>query len=230
MCSANLELDYIVVEPKSKPCDTTIIWLHGLGADGNDFVGIVNQLGLPASNKVKFIFPHAPHRAITINNGMTMRGWYDLYDMKLNNREDIVGITQSQQAIIALIEKEVANGVSYKRIILAGFSQGGAMALYTGLRMDFPIGGIIALSTYQVLANTLEQERSDANQNVPIFMAHGVFDSIVPFAVGKMSYKQMHKLSYQIQWKDYPMEHSVIPEEIQHIGEFINRVVYESNH
>lgn len=219
------ELDCIVVEPRAKAYDASIIWLHGLGADGNDFVGIVDQLGLPLTHKVKFIFPHAPYRSITVNDGMTMRGWYDIYDMELNTQEDKEGIEQARRSIITMIEKEIAEGISYKRIILAGFSQGGAIALYTGLRLSSAIGGIIALSTYQVLAKTLEGERNVANQTVPIFMAHGMFDPVVPFAVGQMSYKQMQALNYQIQWKTYPMQHSVVPEEIQHIGAFIIEVL-----
>jgi phospholipase/carboxylesterase len=219
------ELDCIVVEPKTKTHDASIIWLHGLGADGNDFVGIVDQLGLPLKHKVKFIFPHAPYRSITVNDGMTMRGWYDIYDMELNNQEDKDGIEHSRQAIITMIEKEIAGGISYKRIILAGFSQGGAIALYTGLRFGVTLGGIIALSTYQVLASTLIEERNVANQTVPIFMAHGMFDPVVPFAVGQMGYKQMQALNYKIQWQTYPMQHSVVPEEIQHIGAFITEAL-----
>ena len=199
--------------------------MHGLGADGNDFVGIVDQLGLPSKHTIRFIFPHAAYRSITINNGMTMRAWYDLYDMALNNREDITGIRQSQCSILTLIEKEIATGISSKRIILAGFSQGGAMALYTGLRFSVALGGIIALSTYQALADTLEKERDIANQTIPIFMAHGTFDPVVPFVVGQMSYKQMQSLNYQIQWETYPMQHSVVPYEIQHIGAFIRKML-----
>ena len=150
-----LKSDYIVVEPDHNTCDASIIWLHGLGADGSDFVGIIDHLGLSSQHTIRFIFPHAPYRSITINNGMTMRGWYDLYDYDINKQEDAIGIKQSQQSLVTIIEKEIAAGISSKRIILAGFSQGGAIALYTGLRLSSAIGGIIALSTYLVLSNTL---------------------------------------------------------------------------
>lgn len=221
MRERRIELECIVIDPPVNKCDASIIWLHGLGADANDFVGIVQELRLPNYHTIRFILPHAPYRTITLNDGMKMRGWYDIFDMALNIEEDEVGIKESQQLMHALIEQEISAGINSKRIILAGFSQGGAIALYTGLRFDKALGGIIALSTYQVLSNALESESHMANKNVPIFMAHGMFDPVVPFNIGKMSCSQMQSMNYQVQWQTYPMQHTVVPEEIQHIGAFI---------
>lgn len=219
------ELDFIIVEPKNSVCDATIIWLHGLGADGHDFVGIVDQLGLPATHKIRFIFPHAPYRAVTINGGVSMRAWYDLYSLEFDGNDDLVGIVQAKQYITALIEQEIAAGIPAKKIILAGFSQGGAIALYAGLRFNEALGGIIALSTYQLLPNTLPEERQQVNQALPIFMAHGMFDPIVPFHVGRACYEHMLELDYPIKWQAYPMQHTVVADEISHIGNFIKEIL-----
>lgn len=225
MYTPKSELDFIVVEPEARTSDATIIWLHGLGADGNDFLGIIDQLGLPPTHKVRFIFPHAPYRSITINGGMVMRGWYDLSALELDTREDIVGILQSKQYITDLIEQEIATGILAKRIILAGFSQGGAIALYTGLRFNVAIGGILVLSAYQLLAHTLSSERHEANQTIPIFMAHGLFDPVVTFDLGYKNYQQLLELNYPLRWNTYPMQHTVIAEEIKHIGSFIREIL-----
>lgn len=223
--SRDTNLTAITVEPDLAKADATVIWLHGLGADGNDFAGIVTQLGLPASHSIRFIFPHAPYRKITINGGMAMRAWYDLYDMQLTSKEDEPGIKQSQQLLLELVSQEVASGISSERIILAGFSQGGAIALYTGLRANKKLGGIIALSTYQVLADTLVTERSAVNAKLAIFMAHGSFDNVVPLAIGQETCQQLQALDYLVKWQVYPMQHSVVTEEVQHISNFINEVL-----
>ena len=154
-----------------------------------------------------------------------MRGWYDIYGLELNAGEDLAGITQANQDITTMIEQEIAAGVSAKRIILAGFSQGGAVALYTGLRFNVTIGGIIALSAYMPLAHTLNSERHQANQATPIFLAHGVFDPVVPFSLGLLCHQQMRELNYSVSWNSYPMQHAVVPAEIQHIGKFIREIL-----
>ena len=219
------ELDFIIVEPKNCICDATIIWLHGLGADGNDFVDIVSQLGLPATHKIRFIFPHAPYRDVTINGGMSMRAWYDLYSLEFDCNEDIAGIMQAKQYITTLIEQEIAAGISAKRIILAGFSQGGALALYIGLRFNEALGGIIVLSAYELLPLTLHKERPQVNKAIPIFMAHGMFDPVVPFHLGRECYEHVLNLDCPVKWQAYPMQHTVVAEEIQHIGSFIKEVL-----
>ena len=218
-------LNPIIIQPPGSVADATIIWMHGLGADGSDFVGIVDQLCLPVNHSIKFIFPHAPYRPIAINAGMAMRGWYNLFSLNLVAKEDITGILKSNQQIGDLIEQELAAGIKPERIILAGFSQGGAMALYIGLRFNRRLGGIIALSTYQLVANKLADERNPANQDIPIFLAHGMFDPVVGFNLGQDAQQQLVDLAYNVEWHTYPMQHTLLPEEIQHIGDFIHKVL-----
>ena len=199
----------------------TIIWMHGLGADCWDFVSIVKELGLPADLPLRFIFPQAPSRPITINNGQVMPGWYDISMAELQRKPDEAGVRQSQASIDALIAREIGRGVAADKIILAGFSQGGAIALQTGLRYRDALGGIMALSTYLTLDDSLAAEATIANANIPIFMAHGTEDQLIPLALAQSSRAKMAARGYQIEWREYPMPHSVCMEEIEEIGVWI---------
>ena len=199
----------------------TIIWMHGLGADCWDFVSIVKELGLPADLPLRFIFPQAPSRPITINNGQVMPGWYDISMAELQRKPDEAGVRQSQASIDALIEREIGRGGAADKIILAGFSQGGAIALQTGLRYREALGGIMALSTYLTLEDSLAAEATAANANIPIFMAHGTEDQLIPLSLAQSSRAKMATRDYKIEWHEYPMPHSVCIEEIEDIGVWI---------
>jgi len=214
------------IELETAPNPTaSVIWLHGLGADGNDFVPIVPELELPASLRVRFVFPHAPVRAVTINNGMRMRAWYDIAAADLTNRADLAGVRESQGQLQALIERENARGMPSERIVLAGFSQGGAIALYTGLRHGERLAGIVALSTYLIAPDKLALEASAANRSVPIFMAHGTADPVVRFQWGEASRRMLETAGYAVEWHSYRMEHSVCLEEVRAIGAWLTRVL-----
>ena len=199
----------------------TIIWMHGLGADCWDFVSIAKELGLPEDLPLRFIFPQAPSRPITINNGQVMPGWYDISMAELQRKPDEAGVRQSQASIDALIEREIGRGVPADKIILAGFSQGGAIALQTGLRYREALGGIMALSTYLTLEDSLAAEATAANNNIPIFMAHGTEDQVIPLTLAQSSRAKMAARDYKIEWHEYPMPHSVCIEEIEDIGVWI---------
>jgi phospholipase/carboxylesterase len=214
------------IELETAPNPTaSIIWLHGLGADGNDFVPIVPELRLPASLPVRFIFPHAPVRAVTINNGMRMRAWYDIAAADLNSRADLAGVRESQAQLETLIERENARGMRAERVVVAGFSQGGAIALYTGLRHHERLAGIMALSAYLVDPDRLAVESSAANRDVPIFMAHGTADPVVRFQWGEASKGMLEAAGYRIEWHSYRMEHSVCLEEVEAIGAWLRTVL-----
>ena len=205
--------------------DASIIWLHGLGADGHDFEPIVPELPLPAGLRARFIFPHAPVQAVTINYGHVMPAWYDVYG---DGRQDADGIRASQARLEALIARERDRGVATRRVVLAGFSQGGAIALQTGLRHSQRLAGILALSTYLPLAETLGAEAAAANRGVPIFMAHGTEDPVIPLQRAAISRDQLRKLGYQVEWHEYPMPHAVCPEEIADVGAWLGRVLMPS--
>jgi phospholipase/carboxylesterase len=198
----------------------TILWLHGLGADGHDFEPIVPELDLPKA--VRFVFPHAPVRAVTLNQGMRMRAWYDIFQLG-GGPEDETGIRASQKLVEDMIQDARASGA--KRIVLAGFSQGGAIALQTALRHPEPLAGLLALSTYLPLHATLERERSAENRELPIFMAHGIYDDIIPLTRAEQSRQILERLGYKVDWHTYRMPHSVSPEEIADISEFLARVL-----
>ncbi len=215
-------LDKEIIETGSSPA-AAIIWLHGLGADGHDFVPIVPELELHPGLDVRFIFPHAPLRAVTVNNGYVMRAWYDIRTTNLLEHEDRDGIAHSANEVEALIAEQVAAGISTSRIILAGFSQGGAIALHAGLRHSPRLAGIMALSTYLPLANDLSTERTSANQDLPVFMAHGLHDPVVPLAAAQNSLRRLTNLGYHPEWHDYPMPHTLCAEEIDDISQWINR-------
>ncbi|MCK8515293.1 alpha/beta hydrolase [Methylonatrum kenyense] len=199
----------------------SVIWLHGLGADGNDFRPIVPELRLPASSGVRFIFPHAPEQPVTLNGGMVMRAWYDLISLDRSGRQDEAGIRAAADRVQALIERENKRGVPDERIILAGFSQGGAVALHLGLRHPRRLAGILALSTYLPLPETVAAERSAANAETPIFMAHGAMDPVLELRLGEQSRQELASLGYAVEWHTYPMAHAVCMEEIIAVGEWI---------
>jgi phospholipase/carboxylesterase len=202
--------------------EAAVIWMHGLGADGNDFVPIVRELDLSECPAIRFIFPHAETMPVTINNGYVMRAWYDILGMDLVRREDEIGLRKSQQQIEQLIAREIERGIPAERIILAGFSQGCAMTLQTGLRYPKKIAGMLCLSGYLPLADKLLAERSEANRSTPIFMAHGRVDPVVQITRAETSRDFLTSLGYTIEWKDYSMPHSVCEEEIDDIGHIIS--------
>jgi len=202
-----------------------VIWLHGLGADGHDFEPIVPELALPESAKIRFVFPHAPMRPITINGGYVMRAWYDIAQGDIGAQQDAEGIRVSQQQLDALIKAEIAAGIPAERIILAGFSQGGAIILQAGLRYPARLGGLMVLSSYVPLADTLGAERHAENQETPIFMAHGRQDEVITHAHAEQSRDQLLKLGYQVEWNSYNMPHGVLPEEIEDIGWWLRKVL-----
>ncbi|MRX28028.1 alpha/beta hydrolase [Kangiella sp. HZ709] len=215
-------LDSVILEPKSEH-KATVIWLHGLGADGHDFEPIVPQLQLPESLGIKFIFPHAPIIPVTINNGYPMRAWYDIRNADLAQREDQKGVKQSAGFIMEFIQAELDNGIPADKIILAGFSQGGAVTLHLATRLDFKIAGVIALSTYLTMADHLAEEKADANLATPIFMAHGSQDPVVPMQRAQFSAKTLTDSGFQVLWQDYPMPHAVCPPEITAVSQYIQR-------
>lgn len=217
-------LDALEIETAPNPTHA-VIWLHGLGADGNDFAPIVPELKLGDAPAVRFVFPHAPVQPVTINGGMAMRAWYDIRNADLAQREDAQGILQSQQAVQALIQRENQRGVAFSNMVLAGFSQGCAMTLQTGLRLPEKLAGLVALSGYLPLAEALQAERSAANQDTPIFMAHGTQDPVVPLQRAQRSYQVLQELGYPASWKTYPMPHSVCLEEINDIAAFLKKVL-----
>ncbi len=216
-------LPAIEIETKSKPSHA-VIWLHGLGADGNDFVPVVKELKLPPLG-IRFVFPHAPMRPVTINDGFVMRAWYDIAYQELAFKEDERGLRESQKLIEDLIARENARGIPSGRILLAGFSQGGVMTLQVGLRQPKRLAGLMALSSYLPMSPMVEVERNAASNTVPIFMGHGIADDIVPLALGTMSRDTLIKLDYPVEWHQYPMPHSVCAEELAHIGAWLKRVL-----
>ena len=214
------------VELESAPNPTAaVIWLHGLGADGHDFAGLVPELDLSACPPIRFVFPHAPSMPVTVNGGYMMPAWYDILGPNLVSQQDAAGIQASERAIVALIEHEVARGIPAERIVLAGFSQGCAMALHTGLRLPRRLAGIMALSGYLPLADRLTAERHAANAQTPIFMAHGTQDPVVVIARGEASRDALAALGQPMHWHSYPMPHSLHPQEISDISAFLARVL-----
>jgi phospholipase/carboxylesterase len=216
----------LIVETGSNPPDSCVIWLHGLGADGHDFEPIVPELGLAPDLNVRFVFPHAPMIPVTINQGFVMRAWYDITAADIADRQDDGGIRASQALLVELIEAQIALGIDSARIVLAGFSQGGVIALQTGLRFNKPLAGIMALSTYLALAETLADEKSDANKAIPIFLAHGSTDPVIAVDLAYSMRGQLEKQGYQPSWIEYDgMQHSVCAEEIEHISRWIGLVL-----
>ena len=217
------QLSAIEIQPESEH-KYSVIWLHGLGADGHDFEGLVPELHLTAKANIHFIFPNAPIQPVTINGGMSMRSWYDILEMSLERRVDIDGIYQSASLIAPLIRQEIDQGILSTNILLAGFSQGSVIALHAGLRYQHKLAGIVALSTYLPTVEQLKAERSAANHATPIFMAHGIIDPVVAVESGKAACDMLRSMGYNIEWHDYPMEHSLCIEEIEHISAFMNSI------
>lgn len=202
-----------------------VVWLHGLGADGYDFVPVVRELEAAGAPAARYVFPHAPQIPVTINGGNVMRAWYDILGMELVRREDEGGIRGSAACVERLIEREVARGIDRRRIVLAGFSQGGAITLHAGIRQSHPLAGLIALSTYLPLVDTVPAEAAAASRAVPVLMAHGTADPVVPFARGVASRDRLRELGFPVQWHEYPMQHSVNEQEIRAIAAFLQRAL-----
>ena len=217
-------LDHVELTTGPDPVGS-VIWLHGLGADGWDFVPLVRELPLPEDMALRFIFPHAPRRPVTINNGYVMRAWYDIAMTDISRLPDEAGIRESQAAVQRLIARERDRGMDTGRIVLAGFSQGGAMALQVGLRHADRLAGIVALSAYLVLEDSLEAEAAAANRLTPILMAHGSDDPIVPIQLAEASRDVLKKRGYRVEWHTWPMPHSVCAEEVEAIAQFLMRIV-----
>lgn len=217
----------IIIDPPGT-ADACVIWMHGLGADANDFAGIIDQLDLPFKHGVRFVFPNAPFKKITVNQGMSMRAWFDIYDFHSMRKEDLAGVQDSDRIILKIIADQQAQGIATNRIILAGFSQGAAMSLYTGLRYPHTLGGIISLSGFLPVLNLFAglSLSAPSNLKLPIFMAHGLFDPLIAYNVGQLACKFLQTQGYNVEWHAYPMEHTVCPEEIVAIGLFLNRCLY----
>jgi phospholipase/carboxylesterase len=209
--------DAVVLAPAT-PATASVIWLHGLGADGNDFVPMVPELKLPPSPAVRFVFPHAPVRPVTINNGMRMRAWYDIKELSASGAQDEAGIRESAAILAKFIQRERDAGVAANRIVVAGFSQGGVIALHVALRHPERLAGVMVLSSYLPLRTTLAAEAAAANRDLPILMCHGSFDPVLPLQLGSSSRDVLRAAGYTVDWKEYPMQHQVCLEEVQDIS------------
>lgn len=216
----------IVIETGSNPPDSCVIWLHGLGADGHDFEPMVPELKLKPDLNIRFIFPHAPMIPVTINQGFVMRAWYDIKSDQIASEPDEAGIRQSAALVDQMIEEQITAGIAADRIVLAGFSQGGAIVLQAGLRQTKPLAGIMALSTYLPLAEKLADEKTEANQNTPIFLVHGAIDQVIPIDLAYITRGQLEKAGYAPEWHEYEhMPHSVSLDEINHISAWLGRIL-----
>jgi phospholipase/carboxylesterase len=214
----------VTLNPASK-ATATVIWLHGLGADGHDFVPVVPELDLPQDHSIRFIFPHAPVRKVTINNGMPMRAWYDIFSLGRMDKQDEAGIRESEALVHGIIRQELSTGIAINRIVIAGFSQGGAIALHTALRYPQRLAGLLPLSTYLPLNDKLAAEASEANRDLPILMCHGEYDAVLPLALGESSADILRAQGYTVDWRDDPMQHQVCAEEIEAIGLWLRKVL-----
>lgn len=213
-------LDRILIEPKTS-ATSCVIWLHGLGDSGDGFAPIVPVLNLPANHRIRFIFPHAPEQAVTINQGYVMRSWYDIKSMDLHNRADMAGVLESEVLVKALIKEQIESGIPASNIVLAGFSQGGVLSLFTALRYPEQLAGILALSCYLPTADVMPENCHQANKSTPILQHHGEQDGVVPFSAGKMAHELLMSNGYASQWQSYAMEHSVIPQQINDISQWL---------
>jgi len=217
-------LDCVELQTDPNP-QHAVVWLHGLGADGYDFVPIVRELELVGAPPARYVFPHAPQIPVTINGGYVMRAWYDITGTELEGREDEARLRASAAAVERLIEREAARGVPRKRVVLAGFSQGGAITLLAGMRAVEPLAGLMALSTYLPLAGRAEAEATAVSRSIPIFMAHGTGDQVIPLVRSTASRDRLKALGYAVEWHEYPMEHSVNADEVRAIAAFLRRVL-----
>ena len=223
------------MEPELLPCElvapagpatASVVWLHGLGASGHDFVPVVPHLGIPRDAGVRFVFPHAPMMPVTINGGFVMPAWYDILDTTLERKVDLEGVRASHERVLALLRREHEEfGVAYDRMVLAGFSQGGAIALYTGLRLDQPLAGVMALSTYLLGEDTMGAEASEPGRSRDLFAAHGTADPMVPYRGGKHAADTLAFFGWDVEWHEYPMQHEVCLEEIEAIGVWLRKVL-----
>jgi phospholipase/carboxylesterase len=217
-------LEYVEVGPSEEPM-ASILWLHGLGADGHDFEPIVPELRMPETMPIRYVFPHAPLRPVTLNGGMVMRAWFDILAAGFPRRVDMEGFLESVGHLERLIEEENRRGVPPEHIVLAGFSQGGSIALHTGLRYEKPLAGILALSTYLPTLDSLAGEMSPANRQIPIMMAHGLMDPMVPLENAQEARDELVRLGYPVEWSQYPMGHAVCPEEIDAVRSWLVRLL-----
>lgn len=213
-------LDYILKEPAGK-ATSTVIWLHGLGDSGAGFADVVPVLGLPVDHQIRFIFPHAPQQAVTINNGFVMRSWYDIKTMELEGRADIPTLQKSEQQINELIQQQIDSGIKASSIVLAGFSQGGVLSLYSALRSEHKLAGIVGLSCYLASQDLPQVGANGVNAKTPIFSSHGQHDMTVPFAAGKVAASQLADAGFDVSWSQYPMEHWVCEEQLKHLGQWL---------
>ncbi len=214
-------LDTVEISNKNN-ITSSVIWLHGLGADGHDFAPLVAELQMP---NTRFILPHAPYMPVTCNGGYVMRAWYDIYSLEIGSKQDEQGIRAAQAQIEALIMQELERGIAADRILLAGFSQGGAIALQTALRYPQRLAGVLALSTYLPLKSTLTDEAHTANREIPIFMAHGTFDTVIGLEVAQASAQQLIALGYSVEWREYAMAHGLCQQEIIDIHGFLTHCI-----
>lgn len=215
-------LDALTIEPDTR-AKASVIWLHGLGADGYDFVDVIPALSLPKEHGIRFIFPHAPSQAVTLNGGMYMPAWFDIKAIHLKAEEDVIGIKKSAQMIQKLLDAQKVRGIPYEKMILMGFSQGGALALYTALRFPAALAGVAGLSTYLPVRDSLAKELDPQNKHISVFMAHGLMDPVVPFALGEMSCQILQNVGLKPAWHPYPMGHMVCLPELLAIGKWIEQ-------
>ena len=212
-------------EKTSNQVDASVIWLHGLGDSGNGFAPIVPELRMPDALGVRFIFPHAPVRPVTINNGMPMRAWYDIKTLDFNSRADIEGVQESAKQVETLIAEELAKGIPADKIVLAGFSQGGVIALHIATRTNTKFAGVMALSTYMCEADKLADEKTPANETTPILMCHGQQDEVVPLFLGHAAYKSLQSNGFNVSWQEYVMQHNVCAQEINDVSAWLCKVL-----
>ncbi len=222
-------LETVIIEPKST-ATRSIIWMHGLGADGHDFAPIAPQLQQSGAQNTRFIFPHAPMRPVTINSGMVMRAWFDMYSLTSLEKQDEAGIREAQNMINALIEQEIDKGIPSAQILLAGFSQGGAMALYTALSTEHKLAGVLGLSCYLPLHFNINQTTFATNKDIPIFLAHGTYDDVLPVFAGQLSRDYLQQQHYNVEWHDYPMAHEVCQEELVDINAWLQNLSVPTQH
>ena len=215
-------LDTVEITTGDDP-DAAVVWLHGLGADGHDFEPLVPWLKWPGAPSIRYVFPHAPVRPVTVNGGMAMRAWYDIRGIDIDRDQDEEGIAQSVLQANALVRREVDRGIDPGRIVLAGFSQGGAIAIQCALRYPQRLAGLIALSTYLLRSDALDEERHEANHGLAVFHGHGTADPIVPLHLGEQAVDTLEKLGYRVESRHYPMQHAVCPEEIQHLASWLQQ-------
>jgi phospholipase/carboxylesterase len=222
MNSSSSSLPFVDVNPQGTP-RAVVVWLHGLGDSGNGFAPIVPELHMPAELGVRFVFPHAPVRPVTINNGMQMRAWYDILSMDFNSRADSQGVLESAALVEALIEAEIAKGVPANKIVLVGFSQGGVIALHLGTRYSKQLAGIMSLSSYMAMPETLSQQAHAANKTTPIFVGHGQQDDVVPMFLGHAASQTLQSNGYSVSWHEYRMQHNVCPQELRDISTWLQQ-------